>query len=289
MQRASTNNLYNELEELINKTYANYQRFIDNGERNSCDYSHMNFGELADFIQIFDEISNGLDTDILDDILNIDLKKAVMGNIYQNMLRKLNPRYYNYSGDYFSSILVQGLKEQYYLKENIESQIRDIFVSLLKGYIETNEDVLLNKILDMYLLNISFKYLMEEKDEELHSRCMRSFASRNISLNKAVCFNRSYLEILIKKTIDALLSMTDEDLVSDREYSKAICLHLLLRAIFMVIGDYKELIPYEEYYNSLEKRETRAKKMIREAFILHYNDTMNEEIKKLAKNKIVDL
>lgn len=289
MQHVNTGNLFNQIEELINKTFDSYQEFISTEKMKYVKYPYMHFGELADFIGIFDNLSKVLGTGILSDILNINLKEAVLGNVYQNMMRRFNIRFYNYSEDDLCSILIQGLKEQYYLNENMEKSVREIFASILEDYIETNKDGKINRELIERLQNIKFKYAIDKDDEERHNRNMQVVISRDLSLNKVYVFNNSYLDNLIKRTIDTLIIMDDEVLSSDKEYSKAICLHVLLRAIFMIIGDYKALIPYEEYYNSLEEKETKAKKMVREAFIWHYNDSMNEKIKRLVKNKNVDL
>lgn len=289
MQRANKNDLYEQVNDLINKTYANYQDFIRYKSIKHIEYPYMSLSELADTINAFERMSSNLDTNILKDIMDISAKEAVIGNIYQNMKRTLFFKFYNYSDNQFSKALVQGLKMQYYLIEYIENAIRDFFKEILKFYCMTSEEELIKKELIALWQDIEFKYNMSKEDKKSHADNIQSTISNQISLNKAGFFYRTYLDALIKETIDELLKMRDEDFSSDQNFSKAICLHILLRAIFMIIGDYKELIPYEEYYTEKEKNETRSKKIVREAFILHYNDAMNEEIKKLRKNKIIDL
>lgn len=289
MQRANTNNLYNQINDLINKTYANYREFIEYKSLKHIEYPYMHFNELDDATKAFERMSSNLGTNILGDIMNINKKDVVVGNVYQNLKRSLYFKFYNYSGDEFSKVLVQGLKMQYYLTEYIEEAIRDFFKEILKSYCIASDDELIKRELIALWQDIEFKYSMSGENQKNHVDNMQRVITKQISNNKIGCFCRIYLDDLIKNTIDGLLKMSDEDLASDRNFSKAISLTILLRSIFMIIGDYKELIPYEEYYNEREKKETESKKLIREAFIMHYNDSMNEEIKRLAKNKIIDL
>jgi len=289
MQHANTNNLYNQIENLIQEIYNNYQKLLKDQKFEKIEYPYIPTDEIAEFVETFDKNFTYLESNILEDILNINLEKAVLGNIYQNLKQKLYSRIITYSGNYFCASLINALREQYYLVQQIEKTIRETFIGMLEETINSCNGKFLKEELKRHLTVILCKYAINEKDLIQYEKNAQIIIAQNISSQAISIFNSFYIDSLIKRSIDTLLSMPDDILISDKEYAKAICIQLLLRSIFMIIDDYQKLIPYEEYYNKKASEETTTKKMIREAFILHYNDSKNDKLKTLVKNKIIDL
>lgn len=277
------NDAYNLLEQIINETTANYEEVINGDEGLFTQYPFMQLSLLFDYTEALEKINQKFKMGILDDIMNIDKNIAVLGNVYQNFTVRIYDRLYCLNDDQFTRIFLFSLKQQYLLKEKIEEMIRLIFLNILTDEASIIDDKILKESLACLGINISFKYRIDPAEKKQHRRHVRTFLKNTISSNKEAYFHRQYLDELIIKIIDTLLSMSDEDLVSDYYHAKSIALTILLRSIFVIINNYEELIPYEEYYNKMEQRETRAKKMVREAFIKHYEDSQKDSLKKLVK------
>lgn len=287
MQHAKTNEEYNQLLEIINETRSSYENYTKTKDEQFVKYPYMPLALMSDHITALDKASNNLSTSILEDIISINYVDTILGNIYQNLMRRTYAKFFNYSEEDFNKILILALKQKYYLLENIERKIRDIFTYFLREEIHSTDNQITRYYLSIIRQNIHFKYATLKEDEEQQILNTNSFIASNISSNKVTYFYKDYLDNLITSTIDALLGMSNDTLTSDNEYAKAICLQCLLRTVFIIIDDYKELIPYEEYYNVKEKKETVSKGMVRDAFIRHYNDSRNENLKMLVKKNYV--
>lgn len=277
------NDAYNLLEQLINETKQNYEEVINGDEGLFTQYPFIQLSLLFDYTEALDKINKNLKSSIFDDIMNIDKICAILGNVYQNFVIRAYDRLYSLNQEAVTRTLLKGLKQQYLLMESIEERMRIVFLNILTDEIDAFDDAILRENLADLGINITFKYRIDPKEKKQHRKNVNFFFKNTLSSNKENYFYRRYLDELIIKIIDTLLSMSDEDLVSDYCYTKSIALTILLRSIFFLIDSYEELIPYEEYYNKKEKQETRAKKMVREAFIKHYEDSQKESLKKLVK------
>lgn len=276
------NDAYNLLEKIITDTKNNYAH-VFNGEEEFTEYPYLHLSTLFDYIEGLEKINNKLGINLLSDIMNIDESITILGNVYHNLNLRLYDKLYCLNDDKINRIFLSTIKQQFYLTEKIEAKIRQIFLLILSE--ETNEidDNIIASLLANLGINITFKYRLDDNTFSQHKKSVKSFFKISLSSNKKESFYRTYLDDLIIKTIDTLLTLTDEDLASDYYYSKGIALTVLLRAIFILINNYEELIQYEEYYNEKEPHETRAKKMLREAFIRHYEDSQKDSLKMLVK------
>ncbi len=283
MQQVNKNEMFDMLDYFINKTNDNYITLLETLKREYVDYPDMNISLLDGLVNTLDASEKNLESDILGDIMNLNGNSAVMGNVYQNLKTRLYDKLFYFSEDEFSKALVLALKQQYYLRENMERKLRLIFFHILLDEMDKIKDKIIVNNMAILELIMVFKYSMPEDVLLKHLKSGTFFLMNNVSKNKEKVFNKNFLDKLITDTIDTLLGMSDEDLASDDNYAKAIVLSALLRSIFVIIDDYKKLIPYEEYYNNKEKEETVAKSFVRNAFITHYDDMNKEALKKLSK------
>lgn len=284
MQHAIKKESYDLLKLLISKTVENYNTLLDSQRQEYVDYPYMNYAQLNDLINILNEATNNLCTDIISDIIGINKNKAVLGNINYILNLKMNEKLYCLDNDEFNRILIESLKQQFFLKEIIEKRIREVFFMIILDDINNIDDKLIKNMIASLALNITFKYSIDKEEERMRTKSSKNLIDLKLPHYKIENFNQQYLDSAIIRIIDILLSYKDEDFMSDKTYVTATTLSMLLRSIFVIIDDYKALVPYEEYYNEKEKRDTRAKNFIRKAFIMHYEDMQNDSLKRLSKS-----
>lgn len=253
MQHAIKKESYDLLKLLISKTVENYNTLLDSQIQEYVDYPYMNYAQLNDLINILNEATDNLCTDIISDIIGINKNKAVLGNINYILNLKMNEKLYCLDNDEFNRILIESLKQQFFLKEIIEKRIREVFFMILLDDINNIDDKIIKNMIASLALNITFKYSIDKEEERMRIKSSKNLIDLKLPHYKIENFNQQYLDSAIIRIIDILLSYKDEDFMSDKTYVTATALSMLLRSIFVIIDDYKALVPYEEYYNEKEK------------------------------------
>lgn len=284
MQHAIKKESYDLLKLLVSKTMESYNSLLDSQKQEYVDYPYMNYSQLNDLINILNDATDNLCTDIILDIIEINKNKAVLGNINYILNLKIHEKLYCLDDDEFNRVLIESLKQQFFLKEIIEKRIREVFFNLILDDISNMDDKLIKNMIASLALNIIFKYGIDKEEERMRKKSSKDLIDLKLPHYKIEYFNQQYLDSAIWRIIDILLSYKDEDFMSDKTYVIATTLSILLRSIFVIIDDYKALVPYEEYYNEKEKRDTKAKNFIRNAFIMHYEDMQNDSLKRLSKS-----
>lgn len=227
-----------------------------------------------------DEIESNTDIDIHHNILKDITNYETMNPIIDRMHFQLSLKYFEEeiptTDDPFSSVLFDGIKNGFILNYSFEHKIRNIFFDLLENHISASTGM--SKVyldtLHSIMTDLKFKY-NHTKNKRLLIPSMRYYDITN--------YNQTALDERIYKTINEILSYTDEQLENDIIYAKAITLQTLLRSLFVILNSYEALADYEELYINSENE--IAKNIVKTAFISNYYD-INSYQKKLKNNGV---
>lgn len=216
---------------------------------------------LCNTFNMNDEIS------LLNDISNIASFNPITERINYLLLLKSTC----ITKDNFSLPLFNAMKKRILITNDIEKQIRKVFIYLLQKHIDTSNGMSEEYIDTLISVkrNILFKYNTQNiKSEKID----KDFLYKNIY--------EDYISSTIKVLINKILSFTDEELSIDFIYAQAILYQIMLRAVLVILNDYNLINDYESYFNNLENNNTIAKSMLKSAFI-----TNNEDIRNVKKEK----
>lgn len=216
---------------------------------------------LCNTFNMNDEIS------LLNDISNIASFNPITERINYLLLLKSTC----ITKDNFSLPLFNAMKKRILITNDIEKQIRKVFIYLLQKHIDTSNGMSEEYIDTLISVkrNILFKYKTQNiKSEKID----KDFLYKNIY--------EDYISSTIEVLINKILSFTDEELSIDFIYAQAILYQIMLRTVLVILNDYNLINDYEAYINNLENNNTIAKSMLKSAFI-----TNNEDIRNIKKEK----
>lgn len=255
----STIESINKLKNLI----AYETQVFENGEFEDYNKEYDNLSgrsivEMNNILRKFYNIDDHVST--YKDIKNIQNNNIILEKInYILLLKRTNLDLKDHLFQYITKRIV--------IVENIEKEIRKIFLELLDNHIKSSNKMsndyleTINKISD----NIKYKYYHQENIQEIEKNAFYNF------------IYEEYINNMINIIAKTILEYTDEELEVDQIYAKVILYQILLRSFLSLSNNYE--------YNIESNDNILSKSIVKNAFISNNDDNLVYNKIKEKKNE----
>ena len=200
---------------------------------------------------------NNLSTDIKNYQTRNSITDHFLLQVYIQYLTKIFSR----TSHQLSNCLFNSIRCQKIISTNFNIQTSRLFLSIIDDYIRKNnaDDLESLKALRDYIF---IKYLNT-------SEIKATLPTEQYNIANII---NNLIDTSIRECILSLLEYSDEAFASPELKEHATIEAIYLRSLLVMLNDESALIEYDNFYNQCSPTETKAKKLIREAFIQNYYD-----------------
>lgn len=240
----------------------------------SVEYNYLNnlsIDQLNIYINVINtRVHNNGVSSLVNDLTNIYSANLILERLLLLLHIILHMKMKSITHNDISKDMLRGFQQEYFMVNNFEYNLREIYMYLLDKHIEASSKMNVDYTKQLHTLRdrLSIKYTIMGKNPFNQT-------VKDIQYYVHDIFFEEYLDKKIKEVIDILLSISDDALENESIYAFAMSHQILLRSLFVMLDDYKKLAEYEDYYNDKCKERNIARGIITSAFIANYHD-LNE-------------